>query len=70
MNSALVHEKEQVFEIEELKMRLADRKKKVIVETDEVVRIQRKIKANKLNLEDSRAVVHYAIRWVARNDDA
>jgi tetratricopeptide (TPR) repeat protein len=52
MNSALVHEKEQVFEIEELKMRLADRRKKVIVETDEVVRVERKYKMTMLNLQD------------------
>jgi WD40 repeat protein/tetratricopeptide (TPR) repeat protein len=52
MNSALVHEKEQVFEIEELKMRLAERQKKVEVEVEEQVRVQRKIKQEGLNLED------------------
>jgi len=52
MNSALVHEKEQVFEIEELKMRLAERQKKVEVDVEDKNRFFRKIRQTGLNYED------------------
>ena len=52
MTSALIHEKEQVFEIEELKMRLQERQKKVEVQCDEESLRERKIAQSIVNQQD------------------
>ena len=55
MSSALVHEKEQVFEVEELKMRLTEKLKKVKVETEEQRSRTKQQQMNIKNLEDDLA---------------
>ena len=57
MTSALVHEKEQVFEIEELKIRLQERRKRVVVDKEDAVRKERRIKQNIINKEDDLAAL-------------
>jgi len=52
MNSSLVHEKEQVFEIEELKMRLAEKLKKVTVDAEEQVARTKRLAMRIKNEED------------------
>jgi len=52
MTSALIHEKEQVFEVEELKMRLAERRKRVLVDQEEQLRRERRLKQDIVNKKD------------------
>ena len=52
MTSALIHEKEQMFEVEELKMRLAEKRKRVVVDEEEQVRRHRRMNQNIINKKD------------------